>query len=113
MLGLGIEGALRLSVPEPSCGSPPCLSRTRGLLGEGPCAMAEYCARCKRRMVVAYHLSDEVKRHVLLNRWKSGVCVGCFDKPAEKGGIAFSFQDVSATSWSDRPLPRNPYKRKR
>jgi hypothetical protein len=36
--------------------------------------MAEYCARCKRRMVVAYHVPEDVKRLVLLNRWKSGVC---------------------------------------
>jgi hypothetical protein len=75
--------------------------------------MAEYCARCKRRTVVSYHVPDDVKRLVLLNRWKSGVCAGCFDELAEKGGIAFSFADVVATSWSDRPPPRNPYKRKR
>jgi hypothetical protein len=49
--------------------------------------MAEYCARCKRRTVVTYHVPDNVKRLVLLNRWKSGVCAGCFDELAEKGGM--------------------------
>jgi hypothetical protein len=52
-------------------------------------------------MVVAYHVPEDVKRLVLLNRWKSGVCAGCFDELAEKGGIAFSFADVAATS--ERP----------
>jgi hypothetical protein len=41
------------------------------------------------------------------------LCAGCFDELAEKGGIAFSFANGVATSWSDRPQPRNPYKRKR
>ena len=46
---------------------------------------------------------------MLVNRWKSGVCDGCFDEPAENGGIAFSFADVAATSWSDRPpAPAQP-----
>jgi hypothetical protein len=75
--------------------------------------MAQHCARCKRRVVTAYHVPEEVKRLVLLNRWKSGVCAACFDELAEQGGISYGFQDVSATSWSDRPQPRNPYKLKR
>jgi hypothetical protein len=36
--------------------------------------MVQHCARCKRRMVVSYHVPEEIKRLVLLNRWKSGVC---------------------------------------
>jgi hypothetical protein len=38
----------------------------------------------------------------LLNRWKSGVCAACFDELAEKGGIAYNFEDIEAKSWSDR-----------
>jgi hypothetical protein len=75
--------------------------------------MAKYSAKYKRRMVIVYHLPDNVKRLVLLHRWKSGMCAGCFDEPAEKGGIAYGFENVSATSWFDRPAPRNPCMRKR
>jgi hypothetical protein len=68
--------------------------------------MVQHCARCKRRMVVSYHVPEEVRRLVLLNRWKSGVCAECFDELAERGGIRYSFEDVSAMSWSDMPAPR-------
>jgi hypothetical protein len=36
------------------------------------------------------------------NRWKSGVCAACFGEQAEKGGIAYSFQDIEVKSWSER-----------
>jgi len=35
------------------------------------------------------------------------------DQEAEKAGIRYSFANVEAQSWSDRPAPRNSYKRKR
>jgi hypothetical protein len=66
----------------------------------------QYCARCKRRHVAMYHVPDEVKKLVLLGRWKSGVCIACFDELAQRGGIAYSFEDVTATSWSDQPDAR-------
>jgi hypothetical protein len=68
--------------------------------------MAQHCARCKRRNVVSYHVPEEIKRLVLLGRWKTGVCPSCFDELAEQGRIRYSFEDVSAVSWSDTPAPR-------
>jgi hypothetical protein len=75
--------------------------------------MAQYCARCKRRRVVSYAVSEEAKRLVLLGRWKSGVCLACFDELAEQGGIHYSIEDVSAISWSDMPAPRTRARRRR
>jgi hypothetical protein len=34
--------------------------------------------------------------------------VGCFDELAEKAGIAYSFEDIEAKSWSDRGAPPSP-----
>lgn len=68
--------------------------------------MVQHCARCKRRNVVSYHVPEEIKRLVLLNRWKTGVCPSCFDELAEQGHIRYSFEDVSAMSWSDMPVPK-------
>ena len=39
-------------------------------------------------------MREDIQRLVLLNRWKSGVCAACFDELAEKGGIAYSFEDI-------------------
>ena len=75
--------------------------------------MAEYCARCKRRKVVGYHVAEDVKRLVLLNRWKSPICAACFDELAEQGGIAYSFEDVEAVSWSERTPSSGRSKRRR
>jgi hypothetical protein len=75
--------------------------------------MAEYCARCKRRNVVSYTVPEEIKRLVLLSRWKTGVCPSCFDELAEQGRIRYSFEDVSAVSWSDVPAPKTKPRRKR
>jgi len=33
------------------------------------------------------------------------VCAACFDELAEKGGIAYSFEDIQVMSWSDRGPP--------
>lgn len=49
---------------------------------------------------------------VVLNRWRS-ICPSCFDVEAEKAGVKYLFTDVELQSWSERPAPRNPYKRKR
>jgi hypothetical protein len=68
--------------------------------------MASYCARCKRRNVVSYSVPEEMRRLVLLGRWKTGVCPSCFDELAEQGGIRYSFEDVTAASWSDTPAPK-------
>jgi hypothetical protein len=67
--------------------------------------MVEYCGRCKRRRVLRYRVREDIQRLVLLNRWKSGVCAACFDELAEKGGIAYSFEDLEALSWSERSPP--------
>lgn len=64
------------------------------------------CARRKRRNVVAYSVPEEVKRLVLLNRWKSGVCPSCFDELAEAAGVAYTFDGVEVTSWSQLPHGR-------
>jgi hypothetical protein len=77
------------------------------------CPMVQHCARCKRRMVVSYHVPQEIKRLVLLGRWRTGVCASCFDELAEQGGIHYSFEDVSAMSWSDMPVPRTRPRRGR
>jgi len=75
--------------------------------------MASHCARCKRRNVVAYSVPEEIRRLVLLGRWKTGVCPSCFDELAEQGGIRYSFEDTTAVSWSDMPAPKTRPRRKR
>jgi hypothetical protein len=75
--------------------------------------MVQYCARCKRRNVVSYAVPEEVKRLVLLGRWKTGACPSCFDELAEQAGIRYSFEDVSAVSWSDVPAPKASPRRRR
>ena len=67
--------------------------------------MVEYCGRCKRPRILTYRVREDNQRLVLLNRWKSGVCAACFDELAEKGSIAYSFEDLAAKSWSDRGAP--------
>jgi hypothetical protein len=37
----------------------------------------------------------------------------CFDAEAAKAGVKYNFVNLHGMSWSDRPLPRNPHKRKR
>jgi hypothetical protein len=68
--------------------------------------MTQHCARCKRRNVVSYHVPEEIKRLVLVGRWKTGVCPSCFDELAEQARIRYSFEEVSAVSWSDMPAPK-------
>ena len=75
--------------------------------------MTQHCPRCKRREVVSYLVPEEIKRVVLLGRWKTGVCPSCFDELAEQAGIRYSFEDVSATCWSDMPAPKTSPRRRR
>lgn len=73
----------------------------------------ETCSKCNRRKVVAYHVEPESAwTTVVLNRWRI-LCASCFDIEAEKAGVRYTFTDLEAQSWSERPPPRNPYKRKR
>lgn len=72
------------------------------------------CARCKRRHIVSYSVEpQEAVATILLNRWKTGVCIVCLDELAEQGKIKIGFRNVEAVAWSDRPPPRNPHKRRR
>ena len=50
---------------------------------------------------------------MLLNRWKTGVCPSCFAELAEQASIRYSFEDVSAVSWSDMPTPKTRPRRRR
>jgi hypothetical protein len=68
--------------------------------------MVAYCGRCKRRKVVDYELPEEVKRLLLLYRWKIGVCLPCVDELAEKGGVRYRPENLEATTWSDLPAGR-------
>ena len=45
-------------------------------------------------------------------RW-ARLCASCFDVEAEKANVRYSLVNVTGTSWSDQPPPRDPYKRKR
>jgi len=49
---------------------------------------------------------------VVLNRWKK-LCPLCFDQLAEAAGVRYSFADVEALSWSDKPVPQKRYGRRR
>lgn len=72
-----------------------------------------HCQKCSRRTVINFRVEpEEAWKAVTLNRWRD-ICPSCFDAEAEKAGVRFTFTDVGATAWSDRPLPRNPHKRKR
>ena len=70
------------------------------------CPMVAYCGRCKRRKVVEFELPEEVKRLLLLYRWKTGVCLPCVDELAEKGGIRYRPENLEATTWADLPTGR-------
>ena len=71
------------------------------------------CDRCKRNNPIDFQVvPEEAWRTVVLNRWKK-LCPSCFDSEAEKAGVAYKFAGLEGMSWSDRPAPRNPYKRKR
>ena len=75
---------------------------------------APTCAKCKRRNIITFCVEPaEALAMVMLNRWKTGICPSCFDQEAEHAGIKYTFANLEAMSWSDRPAPRNPFKRRK
>jgi hypothetical protein len=73
----------------------------------------ETCSKCQPRKVVAYRVEPAIAwKTVVLNRRRI-LCAFCFDVEAEKPGVANTFTDLEAQSWSGRPTPLNSYKRKR
>lgn len=71
------------------------------------------CDRCKRRDVTTFSVNPpEAYNTVILNRWRT-ICPSCFDEEAERGRITYTFKDLEAQSWSERPGPRNVGKRRR
>ena len=76
-------------------------------------SQAPHCQKCGRRNIVTYRVEPEAAfKTVVLNRWRE-ICPSCFDVEAEKAGVKYTLVQLEAESWSDRPPPRNPYKRKR
>jgi hypothetical protein len=74
---------------------------------------ANTCDRCKRVNPIDFEvIPEEAWRAVVLNRWRK-LCPSCFDQLAEQAGVAYKFAALEGMSWSDRPAPRNPYKRRR
>ena len=73
-------------------------------------SMVAYCGRCKRRKVVSFDLPVEIKRLLLLYRWKEGVCLPCVDELAEKAGVRYHPEKLEVTTWSDLP-PGRPGRR--
>ena len=73
----------------------------------------EYCDKCKRRNPIAFRVEpEEAWKTVVLNRWRK-LCPSCFDVLAEQAGVAYRFTALESMAWSERPAPRNPYKRKK
>jgi hypothetical protein len=71
------------------------------------------CDKCKNANPVSFTVTPEgAWKTVVLNRWRR-LCPGCFDVEAEKAGVRYSFADLEGQSWSDRPVPKNPYRRRR
>jgi hypothetical protein len=64
--------------------------------------MVEYCGRCKRRRILTYRVREDIQRLILL---KERRVRGLLDELAEKGGIAYSFEDIEVKSWSERGAP--------
>jgi hypothetical protein len=63
--------------------------------------------------VVEYGLPEEVKRLLLLYRWKTGVCLPCVDELAEKAGVRYRPEHLEATTWSDLAPERPPRRGRR
>lgn len=73
----------------------------------------DHCGKCGRPVVVSFQVEPETAwKTVVLNRWRT-MCPSCFDIEAHKSKVRYSFKHMEGMSWSDRPEPRNPYKRKR
>ena len=72
-----------------------------------------HCQKCGRRNIVTYGVEPETAfKTVVLNRWRE-ICPSCFDIEAENAGVKYTLVQLEGVAWSDRPPPRNPYKRKR
>jgi hypothetical protein len=70
------------------------------------------CDKCKRANPIDYRVEpEEAWKIVVLNRWR-GLCPLCFDQLAGMARVKFSFTDVGATSWSDRPVPQTRQRRR-
>jgi hypothetical protein len=68
---------------------------------------ANTCDKCKRVNPIDFRVEPEdAWKIVVLNRWRR-LCPSCFDVLAEQAGVAYRFDALEATSWSDRPVPRN------
>lgn len=75
--------------------------------------MAETCSKCQRRKIIDFDVEPEAAfALVVLNRWRV-ICASCFDVEAERAGVKYTFRNLLAESWAERPAPRNPYRRKR
>jgi hypothetical protein len=61
---------------------------------------------------VSFDLPEEVKRSLLLYRWKIGVCLVCVDELAEQAGLRYHPEHLEATTWSDF-TPEPPARRRR
>ena len=73
----------------------------------------DHCGKCGRPVVVSFKVMPEAAwTTVVLNRWRT-MCPSCFDIEAHKAKVSYKFGELEAVSWSDRPPPKNPYKRKR
>ena len=71
------------------------------------------CDKCKRANPISFTVEpEEAWKIVVLNRWRK-LCPSCFDTEAERAGVRYTFANLEGRSWSDRPPPRNPYKRKK
>jgi len=57
-------------------------------------------------------LQQEAWRTVVLNKWRV-LCPACFNAVAEAEGVPYGFVDLEGENWSQRPAPRNVYKRRR
>lgn len=64
------------------------------------------CGKCRRRMNIRYDVvPPEAWRTVVLNRWRL-LCPQCFDLEAQQAGVAYSFANLEAMSWSEQAPPR-------
>jgi hypothetical protein len=73
---------------------------------------SDTCDKCKNANPVSYRVEPEAAwKTVVLNRWRR-LCPGCFDVEAEKAGVRYSFTDLDAQSWSDRPPPKRSGRRR-
>ncbi len=75
---------------------------------------APTCPKCGRRSIITFRVEPEQAfAAVTLNRWRTNICPSCFDQEAEKAGIKYTLVGLDGELWSDKPPPRNPYKRRR